>query len=592
MGEFVRNVRLIAGSDAKRYLIPVAFFIFDGFVNGGLYAIMLLVLIELSQGTFSFGSLGGYSLAILVFVVLRCALQSIGLTLIQKYGPETSCRLRLELGNHIRSLNLGFFNKNSIGRLNGILTTDIGDFETIVTHCISELVKTAMLVTIALGFSFLIDWRMGLLNLVVIAVAVPLLIVSGRTSASATGRLRLAKQEATSRIIEYLGGIKTFRLYNMTGSRFSRLDDSLQGLRDASFKTEASVVPLSMSFSALVYLLVPVALVVGAWLLSQGTLDALSFLLVVMLGVSLGSALSTFGALYPQVKGLNRAAQSILAVRSEKPLPYERDSFACAAYDAVFEDVHFSYSRGEEVVHGIDFTVSAGTTTALIGPSGSGKSTVAALVSRFWDVDSGTIRIGGIDVREVAPDALNAKIATVFQDVYLLADTIENNIRIGRPDATHEQVVEAAQAARCHEFIEALDDGYDTMVGESGSTLSGGEKQRISIARALLKDAPIVVLDESTSSLDADNEYEIECALDALMADKTVIVIAHRLNTVRNADDIIVLDHGLIREKGTHDELIAYGGWYAQVYAEQREAQGWRVVTKHQPVERVGQIYR
>lgn len=577
MREFIRNVRTIAGPDAKRYLIPVFFFILDGFANGGLYAVMLFVLVDLSQGMFSSESLGAYSIAILVCVLLRCVLQSFGLTLVQKYGPATSCRLRMELGDHIRSLNLGFFNKNSIGRLNGILTTDIGDFETIVTHCIGELVKTAMLLAVALGFSFLIDWRMGLLDLGIIAVAVPLLIASGRMSAKAARRTRAAKQEATSRIVEYLSGIKTFRLYNMTGSRFTHLDGALKGLRDASFSTEASVVPLSMSFSALSYLLVPAALVVGAWLLGQGSLDGLSFLLVVMLGISLGSALSMLSALYPQVKGLNRAAEGIVSVRSERPLPYDRDSFAPASYDVRFEDVCFSYTEGEEVLHQVSFAVASGTTTALIGPSGSGKSTVASLVSRFWDVDAGAVLIGGQDVRAVAPDALSARIATVFQDVYLLADTIESNILIGRPGAAHADVVEAAKAAHCHEFIEALDDGYETLVGEGGSTLSGGEKQRISIARALLKDAPIVVLDESTSSLDADNEYEIECALDALMADKTVIVIAHRLNTVRNADEIIVIDNGRIREQGNHDQLVALGGWYASVFEEQRAAQGWRV---------------
>lgn len=573
----MRNVRAIAGPDAKKYLIPIAVFVLDGFANGGMYCVMLLVLVELAQGTFTVDVLEAYTAVIAACFLARCALQSAGLTLIQRFGPATSCRLRLELGDHIRSINLGFFNKNSIGRLNAILTTDIGDFETVVTHCIGNLVKTVMLTVVGLGLSIAIDGRLGLLFAALVIAALPLLAAAGRASAASALRTRAVKHEASSRIVEYLNGMKTFRLYNLTGMRFSQLDDALAALRDVSYRAEIGVLPLSLSFSALVYLLVPFALVAGSLLLDAGTLGAVSFLLVVMLGVSLGSALVTFSTLYPQVKWLNRAAQSILAVRAESPLAFEENAFAPDRYDIEFRDARFSYAQGEEAVRGVSFAVPAGTSCALIGPSGSGKSTLAALVSRFWDVDEGCVLVGGRDVRDVSPDALNARIATVFQDVYLLADTIEANILVGCPGAMHEDVVASARAARCHDFIEALPDGYATLVGEGGSTLSGGEKQRISIARALLKDAPIVVLDEFTSSLDADNEHEIERALDALMKGKTVIAIAHRLSTVAGADQIVVIDQGGIRERGGHAELLAQDGWYARMYGEQREAEHWRI---------------
>ena len=266
-----------------------------------------------------------------------------------------------------------------------------------------------------------------------------------------------------------------------------------------------------------------------------------------------------------------------MRVRQEKPLTYQKDADDIEAYKICFDNVYFSYEDNVEVLHGISFCAAPGTTTALVGPSGSGKTTVISLLSRFWDVTKGTISIGGQNIKELSPDSLASHMAVVFQDVYLLNDTIAGNIRVGNPNATQEQIEAAAKAARCHDFIMQLPDGYDTLVGEGGSTLSGGEKQRISIARALIKDAPIVLLDETTSNLDADNEQEINKALDKLMEGKTVIVIAHRLNTIVNADQILVLQNGNIAEQGTHQELIKRGGWYSHVISEQEKSKEWKI---------------
>lgn len=288
--------------------------------------------------------------------------------------------------------------------------------------------------------------------------------------------------------------------------------------------------------------------------------------------------MSTLGSLYPEMVYFSKAAENIASVQQEKPLPYQKDASGLMGYGISFEDVSFFYEDDVEVLCDISFDAKPGTVTALVGPSGSGKTTIISLISRFWDVQRGQIRIGGTDVKEISPDGLASCIAVVFQDVYLLNDTIANNIRIGRPSASMQEVEQAARAAQCHDFISALPDGYDTVVGEGGSTLSGGEKQRISIARALIKDAPIVLLDETTSSLDADNEREINRALDTLMANKTVVVIAHRLNTIVSADQIIVLDKGQIKEQGTHKELLSMNGWYSHVIAEQERAKKWTVI--------------
>lgn len=287
--------------------------------------------------------------------------------------------------------------------------------------------------------------------------------------------------------------------------------------------------------------------------------------------------MTSLSSLFPQVRSLNRAADNIKNVLKTKSFEFQQDNLKNSHGDIIFDDVSFGYTDKEKVLKNISFCAKAGTTTALVGPSGSGKTTIVSLISRFWDVTSGKILIGGTDIRKVAPDALATQMAIVFQDVYLLQETVLQNIKIGNPEATFEDVVKVSKIAHCHEFIQQMPDGYNTIIGEGGSTLSGGEKQRIAIARALLKDAPIILLDETTSSLDADNEKEIQKAFDVLMEGKTVLVIAHRLNTIVNAHNILVLKKGKIEECGTHKQLLNNHGWYAKMIEEQKKAEQWNV---------------
>lgn len=280
---------------------------------------------------------------------------------------------------------------------------------------------------------------------------------------------------------------------------------------------------------------------------------------------------------YNLLKELKLATSNLEQAFDTKPLSYKEEKVKLSHFDITFENVDFSYNQQTDVLHNISFHAPEGSTTALIGPSGSGKSTVANLIARFWDVTKGCVRIGGQDIRELNPDGLLHYISEVFQENTLLSDTIYNNIKAGREDATEQEVIAAAKAAHCHEFIERLPNGYQTHLAEGGNTLSGGEKQRIAIARAILKDAPILLLDESTASLDADNEAKINQALDRLMKGKTVFVIAHRLNTIQNADQIIVLNQGRIEETGTHEELLRKKGHYYEMVQEQQKAREWIV---------------
>lgn len=577
MISIIRTVRRVAGDKAKTLILPVVLSCVDSFLQMGMFGVMILTILDLVGGVFTSEKLAAYSLVLLGLFVIRAVLYAINYTQVQYRGANITAGLRLSLGDHIRSLNLGYFNKNSIGRMTSTLTTDIADFEQVLTHSLSAFFKVIFFSVLALGFAFSVDWRYALVILAVILLALPLMTMGGRMAGKVGTRQRNAVNGVISRVVEYINGIKTFKLYNLTGEKFERLDDSFRTLKKESIRLELSIMPFSILFSILTSLIIPIALVVGTVMLQNGSIGTQSFIAVIMIAISISSMMATLGSIYPEMRYLNKAAENIIGVQAEKPLPYTKETPGFARCDIRFDHVDFRYTDDVEVLHDISFTAKPGTTTALIGPSGSGKTTIVSLISRFWDVTGGSIAIGGQDIRTIAPDGLTSQMAVVFQEVYLLNDTLANNIRVGKPDATMEEVEAAAKAAHCHAFIMALPDGYDTMVGEGGSTLSGGEKQRVSIARALIKNAPIVLLDETTSNLDADNELEINRALDVLMENKTVVVIAHRLNTIMDADNILVLDKGEIRESGNHQELMRQGGWYARMIHEQEQARRWVV---------------
>ena len=577
MIKLIKTIIKVVGRRGRTLVPPIIASCVDALLQMGMFSMMILAIIDLVQDSFTYQKLLTYSLVLLGIFLVRAILNAINYTQTQYRGADITAHLRLSLGDHIRSLNLGYFNTNSIGRLTSTLTTDIGDFEQVLTHSLTDFFKVLFFSMLAFVFAFTLHWRCALIILVVVAAAFPLMSIGGRVAKSRGGKQRAAVNGVISRVVEYINGIKTFKLYNLTGEKFERLDDSFKKLKRESIFLELSIAPFSILFSFFTSLIIPVALVAASLMMEGGGMTDQNFVAVIMVAISISNMMTTLGTLYPEMKYLSKAAENILDVRAEASLPYQEETANFSSCDICFDDVYFRYTEDVEVLHGIHFEVKPGTTTALIGPSGSGKTTIVSLISRFWDVTKGKITIGGKDIRTIAPDGLTSQMSVVFQDVYLLHDTIANNIRVGKPDASEEEVIAAAQAAQCHAFISALPDGYDTLVGEGGSTLSGGEKQRVSIARALIKDAPIVLLDETTSNLDADNEWEINRALDVLMRNKTVIVIAHRLNTIMDADTILVLNDGAIVEQGNHQQLLSQDGWYARMIAEQEKARKWVV---------------
>lgn len=573
----VQYIKRLVGEDTKRLIWPIMLSIFDSLFNSCMYGVMLLALNDLSNGEFSRRNLLTYTLMLIGVFVIRCVLQAISFTQAQCLGPQVSRKLRLEVGNHIRRLNLGFFTKNSIGKLNSVLLSDISDYEVIITHCLCDFIKVVSFTILSLAFAFGINWKYGLVMLLLIVLALPLLLKSGTVSGKKAEQLRKTNQNVISRLVEYVNGIKTFRLYNLIGSKFERLDQELQTLRKDSISSEIAVMPLALSFYAVTSLIVPVTLIMGGYLYVTGEIEIVKFLIILLLSISLANIMGALSSIYPQIKSITKASENICNVLDEKPFSYDEGKKQLTNFDITFSGVDFAYEKNVPILKNVSFEAKQGTTTALIGPSGSGKTTIVSLLARFWDTTGGSVFVGGIDIKKISPDVLTKYMAIVFQDVYLLNDTIMNNIRIGRPEATDEEVFEAAKAARCHEFILKMDKGYETIIGEGGATLSGGEKQRISIARALLKDAPIVLLDETTSNLDADNEKDIQRAFDRLMKKKTVLVIAHRLNTIRRADNILVLEKGIIKEEGNHEQLLTEHGWYYNICQEQEKAKNWKI---------------
>lgn len=487
---------------------------------------------------------------------------------------EMSASGRLSLAEHLRKLSLGFLSRRDPGDLSSMLITDFMMAETGISHHLPQLMGAVVMPVLAFASLIWIDWRMAVSMFAALPLALLVLWVSTKAQRSLSGRQIQAKINAGNRLEEYLQGIRVMKAYNLLGDRFVRLRDAFAELRRACIRQEALLGPFVLLSITLVRAGLTMMVLCGTYLLLGGQLSILVFVLFLVVGSRVFDPLTSALTNFTEFRYFSIAGGRILSLMNEPEMKGERQSPATG--DIRFEHVSFAY-QDKEVLHDITVTLPQNSLTALVGPSGSGKSTVMKLCARFYDPQQGRIFFGGMPMDEIAPESLMSHISMVFQDVYLFQDTIRNNIRFGKTDATDEEIIAAAKKACCHDFIMRLPQGYDTMVGEGGCTLSGGEKQRISIARAILKDAPVILLDEATASLDPENEVEVQKAIDSLIKGRTVIAIAHRLKTIKDADRIIVLDNGRIKEEGTHDELIKKKGLYAHLWDIQENTSGWKL---------------
>ena len=509
--------------------------------------------------------------------LLRTVLYNSALSISHKETYNILKTIRQMLLAKLPKLPLGTVMDTSSGKLKQTIVDQVDGMETTLAHLFPEMTANIAAPVLTIVYLFVLDWRLALLSLVVFPVAFFFMMtVMGGYGKDYAGAVQ-ATNEMSSTLIEYINGIEVIKAFNQGEKSYARLTEKVR--YNAQYyvnwmkKSQLGMAMAYGFFPAQMLTILP-----AGWLLwLHGSLSAETFLAVIILALGMAApivAAFNFVDTLAQVGTTVGQVDEILCAEEQE---HGSTPVTFAGHDIVLQNVSFGYHADKEILHDVSLTIPAGKMTALVGPSGSGKTTLCNLIARFWDVDSGSVKIGGVDVRDYTLESLMDQISMVFQNVYLFADTIENNIKFGCPEATHEQVVAAARKACCADFIEALPDGYDTVIGEGGASLSGGEKQRISIARAMLKDAPIVILDEATANVDPENEDRLQKAIEALTRDKTIILIAHRLKTVKNADQILVVDRGRIVQQGKHEQLMKQPGLYAEFVGGRRQAEGWKL---------------
>lgn len=506
---------------------------------------------------------------IVMFVTYKVAYHKEYLT-----SGQEEYSLRMELADKLRRLPLSFFGMRDLSDITGIIMDDVQTMSHVLSQSAAELIGGILTGIVSVTVLFIYDFRLAACLAVCLPVVLIVMSLSRKISEGTNKKNRSKKLDVSAGLQEYLENIKLLRTSEAMDDYRQKLGRKIKRIIPGQVLYEL-LAGLSISVSYNVMRVgLGVVIIYGSGMLVSGEISLFKFLVFIYAAVRiyepLTSACEHLGDFIASLVEADRVSKLL-----EEPEQNGRDDIAVGSFDIKFDNVSFAYNN-EEVLHNVSFTAKQGEITALVGPSGSGKSTLARLAARFWDTDVGTVSVGGEDVNNIAPEQLLKNYSIVFQDVVLFNDTIFNNIRIGREDASEEEIYAAAKTAACDEFIRQLPDGYETIIGENGKTLSGGERQRISIARALLKNAPIILLDESTASLDPENETKIQRAIGQLIENKTVLIIAHKLRTVAGCDKIVVLDRGTVSEEGTHDTLMKKDGLYHKLYTLQNESLEWK----------------
>ena len=509
-------------------------------------------------------------------IALNFLLSYLRAVLQESIGYEVASQQRIRLGDVLKRVPLGYFSQNSVGDILAGVTTELSTLELQGMKMVDVIINGyAKFIAIVLCFIFFSPVAV-LISIVGVMLSALALYGISRHSENTAATTHRAMEDMSGAVIEYIRGLSIVKSFGQEGAAIEGFRSANSDLKNIHIRIEKGYTPFNCLHLLALKLASMGIVFVCAWQTLEGQMSLAYFLMFVLFSFVIFGSVENINDAAHTLGIIDSAMNKLKSMESTKYIDQDGKDIIPTSYDIAFQDVSFGYDK-RIVLHDVNFKIPQNTTTAIVGPSGSGKSTLCSLIARFYDVNTGTITLGGTDIREFTCDSLLKNISMVFQNVYLFRDTIRNNIKFGSPDATEEQIIAAAKKARCHSFIMALPDGYDTMIGEGGSSLSGGEKQRISIARAMLKDAPIVILDEATASIDPENEHLIQEALSALTHGKTIITIAHRLATIENADQILVIDGGTIMQKGTHKELLEQEGTYKEFIKIREQAEGWRI---------------
>ena len=576
MIEVLKKIWHFAGKEQKNISKSIfwGFFyaVFHMFQVGAIYYVVL----ALTGGDHSYQAAWTALALLLVSIAGRAAINRFTQLQQTHAGYFMVADRRIQIGDKLKRIPMGYFNDKSLGEITGVTTTVLDVVETMGPVVLVSMLSGFINALVFILCVFFFDWRIGLLALAGTILYLCVTSAMERRSAQVTPHRQESEARLVDAVLEQIQGMSVIKSFNLTGKGDKRVRDALEYNRESNLNIERLFTPYNIAQEMSLHLFS--VLIIGAAVLFflNGTMSLANALMAVIISFLIFSQIQSAGSAAAGLRVVGSSIDHADQINGIREMDDKGKEIHPQKHDISMEHVDFSYDS-KPILKNVSVTIPDKTTTAIVGPSGSGKTTLCNLIARFWDVDHGFIRIGDADVREYTLESLMEQISMVFQKVYLFADTIENNIKFGRPDATHEQVVEAARKACCHEFIEALPDGYNTVIGEGGATLSGGEKQRISIARAILKDSPIIIFDEATANVDPENEDKLQKAMEELMRDKTIIMIAHRLKTVQKADQILVLDDGAIVQRGTHAQLSEKPGLYRDFLNARKEAAGWKL---------------